>query len=49
LFDYEGADTPLSGEAKLNIEFFNAIKDVAAASLNDRFEMLDSYNEVFGI
>jgi hypothetical protein len=49
LFDYEGPDTPLSGEAKFKIEFFNARIDVAATSFIERFEMLDSNNEVFGI
>lgn len=47
LFDYEGVDAPLSGRAKFKIEFFNAIIDVAAASLNERFEMLDSYSAKF--
>jgi hypothetical protein len=47
-FYYEGVGTPLSGKENFKIEFFNAIIDVAAASLNERFEMLDSYDEMFG-
>jgi hypothetical protein len=45
-FYCEGVDTPLSGKENFKIEFFNAIIDVAAASLNERFKMLDSYNEM---
>jgi hypothetical protein len=39
---YEGVGIQLSGKENFKIEFFNAIIDAAAASLNERFEMLNS-------
>lgn len=48
LFQYEGSDEPLTGEDKFKNEFFLVLIDTTLTSINERFEQIAQFAEVFG-